>query len=238
MRWDRVGAILSAHVVFLGIQPCRCNRARPRPYCYSIQIHEGFDEEISFWSASADSGDLKVKNINFLNVAATGEQIPLAPIERCPCLNLELLEPLKPGVLRHADLYSSKTRGAYSLLLWVLNMRFMRNLPLLRFSIWYIATLLDHCDVEDQRTVTGNYAQKSWVFKTNPKPLRTFQHYRLVLQEIGLSLTVFNDFREMLVAMRSALQGKCFQLARWFFTDVYCSASGVVLQWACPSSWY
>ena len=81
-------------------------------------------------------------------------------------------------------------------------------------KVQYIATVLDHSDVEDQCTVTGNYAQKSWVFKTNPKPLRTFQHYRLVLQEIGRSLTVFDDFREMLAAMRSALQGKCFQLAR------------------------
>ena len=100
----------------------------------------------------------------------------------------------------------------------------MRNLPLLRFSIWYMATVLDHSDVEDQRTVTGDYAQKSWVFKNNPKPLRTFQHYRLVLQEIGRSLTVFNDFREMLAAMRSALQGKYFQIARWFFLLMYLAA--------------
>ena len=76
MRWDRVGAILSAHAVFLGIQPCRCNRARPRPYCYSIQIHEGFDEEISFWPASADSGDLKVKNINFFKCCCHGGTNP------------------------------------------------------------------------------------------------------------------------------------------------------------------
>ena len=84
--------------------------------------------------------------------------------------------------------------------------------------------MLDHSDVEDQRTVTGNYAQKSWVFKTNPKLLRTFQRYRLVLQEIGRSLIVFNDFREMLAAMRSALQDKCFQLARCFFLLMYLAA--------------
>ena len=38
------------------------------------------------------------------------------------------------------------------------------------------------------------------------------QHYRLVLREIGRSLTSFTDFREVLAAMRDAIQGKDTQL--------------------------
>ena len=63
-------------------------------------------------------------------------------------------------------------------------------------KVQYIATVLDYSDVGDQRTVTGNYVQKSWVCKSNLKPFSTLQHYqfKLFLEEIGHSLTVFNDF--------------------------------------------
>ena len=46
-------------------------------------------------------------------------------------------------------------------------------------KVQYIATVLDYSNVGDQRTVTGNYVQKSWVCKTNLKPFSTLQHYRL-----------------------------------------------------------
>ena len=36
-------------------------------------------------------------------------------------------------------------------------------------KVQYIATVLDHGDVGDQRTVTGHFAQKSWVCKSNLK---------------------------------------------------------------------
>ena len=75
-------------------------------------------------------------------------------------------------------------------------------------KVQHIATVLDHSNFEDHRTLTGKYAQKSWACKTKMKSFRTLQHYRLVLQEIGRSLTSFNDIREVLAAMRNALQGK------------------------------
>ena len=100
----------------------------------------------------------------------------------------------------------------------------------------YIATVLDYSDVGDQRTATGNYDQKSWVCKIKLKPFRFLQHYRLVLKEIGRSLTVFEDFREVLGAMRNALQGKGIRLIRFFFTEGCCSTSRGFLQSACPSS--
>jgi hypothetical protein len=78
-------------------------------------------------------------------------------------------------------------------------------------GVHYIATVLDHSDFEDHRTQTGNYAQEPWVCKTGLKHFRTLQHYRLVLQEIGRSLTSFKNLQEMLVAMGCALQGKDIQ---------------------------
>ena len=75
-------------------------------------------------------------------------------------------------------------------------------------KVQHIATVLDHSDIEGHRTQTGGYANETWVCKVNLKPFRTLQHYRLVLQEIGRSLTLFTDFREVLAAMRDALQGE------------------------------
>ena len=79
-------------------------------------------------------------------------------------------------------------------------------------EVHHIATVLDHSDFKDHRTLTGKYAQESWVRIKDPKPFRTLQHYRLVLQEIGRSLTSFKDFREVLRAMRNALRGKDIRL--------------------------
>ena len=84
-------------------------------------------------------------------------------------------------------------------------------------KVQHIATVLDYSDMEGHLTETGKYAEKSWVCKIKLKPFRTLQHYRLVLQEIGRSLTSFKDIREVLAAMRDALQGRNIQLIRQIF---------------------
>ena len=92
-------------------------------------------------------------------------------------------------------------------------------------KVQHIATVLDYSDIGDQRTVTGNYAHKPWVCKTNLKPFRTLQHYRLVLLEIGCNLTYeFKDFREILGAMRNALQGKGILINQTIFLLKYFAA--------------
>jgi thiamine kinase-like enzyme len=68
--------------------------------------------------------------------------------------------------------------------------------------------VLDHSDIQDHRTQTGNYANETCVCKVKLSPFRTLQHYRLVLREIGGSLTLFSHFRDVLAAMCDALQGE------------------------------
>ena len=68
-------------------------------------------------------------------------------------------------------------------------------------KVQHIATVLDHSDIEGHRTQTGDYASETCVCKVKLKPFRTLQHYRLVLQEIGCSFTLFTDFFEVLAAM-------------------------------------
>jgi hypothetical protein len=75
-------------------------------------------------------------------------------------------------------------------------------------KVKHIATVHDYGDIKGHLTLTGGHAGKPWVYGKNLKPFRTLQHYRLVLEEIGRSLTSFNDFRQVLVAMRNALQGE------------------------------
>lgn len=61
---------------------------------------------------------------------------------------------------------------------------------------YIITTVLDRSDFEDHHTLNGDYAQSPRFCKINLKAFRALQHYRLVLQEIGCSLTSFNDLRE------------------------------------------
>ncbi|KAF8492242.1 hypothetical protein BU17DRAFT_59633 [Hysterangium stoloniferum] len=62
-----------------------------------------------------------------------------------------------------------------------------------------ICTCKEGCDVLQQCTKT----QDSSMVK-RPSPFRRLQHYRLVLNEIGRSLSDFRDTREMVTAVRDA----------------------------------
>ena len=168
---------------------------------------------------TADLGDVKVENINFFEV--------LLPREN----NRYVIG--KATYLGMASLASRATRSFKAWCLATMRPVFLKDTwrilspsqrpeheiyeKLAAAKVEHIATVLDYSDFEDHRTLTGKYAQKSWVCKTKLNPFRTLQHYRLVLREIGRSLTLFNKFPEVLTAMKNALQGKDIRLTRQFF---------------------
>ncbi|KAF8523328.1 hypothetical protein BU17DRAFT_63898 [Hysterangium stoloniferum] len=64
-----------------------------------------------------------------------------------------------------------------------------------------ICTCKEGCDVLDQSTKTQDWTMG----KRFPLSLRRLQHYRLVLNEIGRSLTDFRNTREMVTVVRDAI---------------------------------
>ena len=60
-------------------------------------------------------------------------------------------------------------------------------------KVQHIATVLDHSDLVNHRTLTGDCAQKRWASKIDLKPICILRHYQLVLKEIDRSLTSFID---------------------------------------------
>ena len=90
----------------------------------------------------------------------------------------------------------------------------------------------NYSDIEDHRTLTGKYAGKPWVCGKNLKLFHTLQHYRLVLKEIGRNLSSFDDFRQVLIAMREALKVRTINELKYSSTEHFCSPSGGVRKWA------
>ncbi|KAF8503151.1 kinase-like domain-containing protein, partial [Hysterangium stoloniferum] len=86
-----------------------------------------------------------------------------------------------------------------------------------------ICTCKEGCDVLQQCTKT----QDSSMVK-RPSPFRRLQHYRLVLNEIGRSLSDFRDTKEMVTAVRDAIvaHGDAYDKAENFHRDI---SSGNIL---------
>ena len=221
MRWDRAGVIVSerillntsvltdffwrfseANAAYRGHDPT------VTPFKFTKELTKKFlFDQLQF---AADSGDIKVEDANFFEV--------LLPREKRRYII---------GKATYLGVASLASRATRSLKAWCLTTgkpvflkdtwRIMSSsqrpeheiyAKLAQAKVKHIATVLDYSDVQDHRTLTGLYAQKPWVCNTNLKPFRTLQHYRLVLEEIGRNLTSFDDFREVLRAMRDALQGE------------------------------
>ena len=222
MRWDRAGVIVSERIrldksvlaeFFWRFSNANAMERGYDPTVTPFNFTPNLTKEFLFdkLQFDADPDNLKMDDVNFFEM--------LLPQEN----NRYVIG--KATYLGRASLASRATRSFKA---WCLTTRrpvFLKDTwrilsqrpeheiyeKLAAAKVQYIATILDHSDFEAHRTLTGAYARKSWVFKINLKPCRTLQHYRLVLQEIGRSLTSFNDFREVLAAMRNALQGEDIQ---------------------------
>ncbi|KAF8522486.1 hypothetical protein BU17DRAFT_29867, partial [Hysterangium stoloniferum] len=79
-----------------------------------------------------------------------------------------------------------------------------------------ICTCKEGCDVLDQVTKT----QDSSMARHVSSPLRLLRHYRLVLNEIGRSLTDFGNTKEMVTAVRDAIICRLLMTRLKFFRDI------------------
>ena len=138
-RWGYCQRVWALTQFFWGFNHADAIGRGHDPTVPPFKFTKDLTKKFLFW---ADSGDLKVKNVNFFKCCCHGGTNPTGTYRTLSLLKSRATRTFKAGVLRHADLYSSKTRGAYSLLLWVLNMRFMRNSPLLRFSISQLCSII------------------------------------------------------------------------------------------------
>jgi hypothetical protein len=206
MRWDRAGVIVSERIRLdksvLARFFWRFSNANPMerghdPTVTPFKFTKDLTKEFLFnqLQFAADLGNVKVEVVNFFEM--------LLPREN----NRYVI-----GKATYRGVASIASRATRSFKAWCLTTKrpvFLKDTwrilsdslrpeheiyeKLTAAKVRHIATVLDHSDFEDQRTRTGNYAQKSWVCKINMKPFRTLQHYRLVLQEIGRSLTSFKS---------------------------------------------
>jgi hypothetical protein len=58
-------------------------------------------------------------------------------------------------------------------------------------KVQHIATVLDHSDIQDHRTHTGDYANETWVCKVKLKPIRTLRHFYRRLATVLLCSAIF-----------------------------------------------
>ena len=260
MRWDRAGVIVSERIqidsldfktFFWRFNHASFEERGHDPTVTPFKFTKDLTKEFLFKQLQfeADPGKFKLNDINFFKVVLPRE-------DNCYVIG-------KATYLGVASLASRATRSFKA---WCLK----DNRPVFLKDTWrilsgslkpeheiygklaakqvhYIPTVHDYSDLEDHRTLTGEYQTPTgegqtpieegqtpigegqtpagegpkkkhpWVCDTKLRPIRTLQHYRLVLKEIGRSLTSFEDLREVLRAMRCALQGKDFRLTRQFF---------------------
>lgn len=74
----------------------------------------------------------------------------------------------------------------------------------------FVPTLLCDGDVPGQTTITQDYKDEWWCFRT--EGLQRHQHYRLVLREIGHNLWEFSHIREVCQAIYEALRGQSLSI--------------------------
>ena len=77
----------------------------------------------------------------------------------------------------------------------------------------HIPTLLCHGDVPGQRTATQDVWKK--IHGTSADcPLKSHQHYRMVVKEVGLPLSDFKNGKELIALLLDCLEGmSCLFLA-------------------------
>ena len=230
MRWDRAGVIVSeripldtpelaqffwrfSHAEAMG----RGHDPTVSPFKFTKDLTKKFlFDQLQF---AADLGDVKMDDVNFFEVLLPRENNRYI-IGKATYLGLASLASRATRSFKAWCLTTQRPvflKDTWRILSPSLNPEHQIYEKLTVAKVQHIATVLDHSDFKDHLTLTGSYAQKSWACKINMKPFRTLQHYRLVLQEIGRSLTSFDDFCEVLAAMRDALQGKGIQLTRHIF---------------------
>ena len=81
-------------------------------------------------------------------------------------------------------------------------------------GISHIATLITHHDMVNQVTRTKDFVKEEWVKFKGRESFRKFQHYRLVLEEVGRPIHLFRNVKELIQVFRDAIQGtvSLFQL--------------------------
>jgi hypothetical protein len=95
---------------------------------------------------------------------------------------------IHPGVLPEHDIYASLAS---------------KEVP-------HVATMIAYHDMLNEATQTKDFAGEEWVrFKDSdpPRSFRKFQHYRLVLKEVGRPLQSFENVKELVQVFRDTLQG-------------------------------
>ena len=213
LRWDRAGVIVSDCVSLDKSQFAeffwRFNNADAKdrghdptvtPFKFTKDLTKQFIfKQLQF---EADPGDVKLQDVKFFEVMLPRENRRYV-IGKATYLGVASLASRATRSFRAWCLETKKPvfpKGTWRILSD--SQRPERDIHerLGAAKVPYIATVLDHSDVKNHLTIIGKY------------PFRTLQRYRLVLREIGRSLTSFTDFREVLAAMRDALQGNDTQL--------------------------
>ena len=220
MRWDRAGVIVSDRIPLdkpvltqffwrfsNADATARGHDPTVAPFKFTKKLTKTFlFDQLQF---AADRGDVKMDDVDFFEVSLPRENNRYV-IGKATYLGVASLA---SRATRTFKAWCCTTqRPVFLKDTWRIVSRSLRPEheiydKLVKAKVQYIATVIDYSDFDDHRTLTGNYAQKPWACKINLKPIRTLQHYRLVLKEIGRSLTSFEDLRNVLAAMRSALQG-------------------------------
>ena len=212
LRWDRAGVIVSQRISLdksrLAEFFWRFNNADAKdrghdPTVTPFKSTKDLTKQFLFkhLQFEADPGDVKVEDVEFFEVLLPREN-RRDVIGKATYLGVASLA---SRATRSFKAWCLKTKKpVFSKDTWRIlsdSQRPERDIDekLGAAKVQHIATVLDH---------SGQYANETWVCKTKLKPFRTLQHYRLGLREIGRSLTSFTDFREVLAAMRDALQGK------------------------------
>ena len=74
----------------------------------------------------------------------------------------------------------------------------------------HVATMITYHDMLSEATKTKEFADAEWLKNKDgdpPRSFRKFQHYRLVLKEVGHPLESFRNVKELIQVFRDALQG-------------------------------
>jgi hypothetical protein len=229
MRWDRSGVIVSERIPLDEPQLTkffwRFSNASPTerghdptvtPFEFTTSLTKTFlIDKLQF---AADLGDVEMQDVDFFEVLLPREGKRYV-IGKATYLGVSSLASRATRSFKAWCLTTKRPvflKDTWRVLSGSLSPEHEIYKKLADAKVHHIATVLDHSDVGDHCTLTGKYAQKPWACKINLKPFRTLQHYRLVLKEIGRSLTSFTYFREVLTAMCSALQGKHIRLTRQY----------------------
>ena len=74
-------------------------------------------------------------------------------------------------------------------------------------QVSHVATMITYHDILTEVTKTKDFADEKWVRFKGPRSFRKFQHYRLVLKEVGRPVQSFRNVKELIQVFRDALHG-------------------------------